>query len=178
MGLVVVERHLEKPTPFEEIQALEDNVAWCLEQNGVLFERTYFSRDRCHMICIYEAPDAEAVRTTQRKGGLPFESIWSGQLLVPPEQPPSSGGFETVVVQRVLPTPHSPDQVAALMDGAQGCMSLYRATQRASYLGRDGMRLVCVFEAPDAEAVRAGSLKAGIPLVRAWSSTLHEPQDS
>lgn len=80
MSRVIVERKFGKPEVFDELQAQEDKFAWCLDQHNVKFIRTYFSRDRRTMICEYEAPDAEAVRTVQRTANMPFERIWTAQV--------------------------------------------------------------------------------------------------
>ena len=77
MPLVIVERTLDQPTDFAELDAMERAVAWCLEVNDVKFLHSYLSTDRRRMICVYEAPDAEAVRRSQRSGGLPFDRAWS-----------------------------------------------------------------------------------------------------
>ncbi|MGB5812817.1 MAG: DUF4242 domain-containing protein [Polyangiales bacterium] len=81
MRRIIVERKLEDAPDFEALQALEDAVAWCLEQHRVTFVRSYFSNDRRTMVCEYDAPDAEAVRTVQRTGNLPYESIWAAEVL-------------------------------------------------------------------------------------------------
>jgi hypothetical protein len=80
---VVVERVFPQPVHFDEIQGIEDRGAWCLEQNGVRFLQTYFSADRQRMICLYRAPDAEAVRRTNDQVGLPFERVWSATVVEP-----------------------------------------------------------------------------------------------
>ena len=73
---VVVERSFDQTADLEQIQALEDAVAWCLEEYRVQFVRTVFSSDHRRMLCLYRAPDAESVRRTQEQGNLPFDSIW------------------------------------------------------------------------------------------------------
>jgi hypothetical protein len=78
---VVVERSFEEPVTLEEIQAIEDAGASCLETHQVRFVRTFFSRDRKRMACLYRAPDAEAVRVAQRMAGMPVDSVWSFRLL-------------------------------------------------------------------------------------------------
>jgi hypothetical protein len=77
---VVVERSFEEPVALEEIQAIEDASASCLEVRDVQFVRTFFSRDRKRMICLYRAPDAEAVREAQRVAGMPVDTVWSFEL--------------------------------------------------------------------------------------------------
>ncbi|MGN6183771.1 MAG: DUF4242 domain-containing protein [Thermoanaerobaculia bacterium] len=77
MELVVVERSFEEPVSYEEIQARENESAWCLDVHRVKFLHTYLSKDRKRMICLYEAPDAEAVRRANETGGLPFEKVYT-----------------------------------------------------------------------------------------------------
>jgi hypothetical protein len=85
MALVIVERRFAAPVAFEDIQAMEDQGAWCLDAHGVTFVRTYFSQDRTRMLCLYEAPDADAVRAAQATIGMPFERVWSvGTVSTPP----------------------------------------------------------------------------------------------
>lgn len=73
---VLVERTFAQPVTFAEVQALEDAGAWCLDQHGVAFVRTYFANDRRRMLCRYRAPDAESVRITNRRLDLPFDAAW------------------------------------------------------------------------------------------------------
>jgi hypothetical protein len=81
---VLVERSFEEPVTMEEIQAIEDAGAWCLDAHDVRFVRTFFSRDRKRMICLYRAPDAEAVRVAQRKAEMPVDDVWGFRRLRPP----------------------------------------------------------------------------------------------
>ena len=74
---VLVTRRFDEPVSVESIQALEDAGAWCLEAHAVRFLRTFFSRDRLRMICLYQGPDGESVRLAQRQAGMPMESVWS-----------------------------------------------------------------------------------------------------
>ena len=83
----IVERSFEEPVSFEQIQALEDGAAWCLAEHRVTFVRTFLSADRRRMICVYTAPDAESVRASQRKAGLPFERVWPATVHEAPSQP-------------------------------------------------------------------------------------------
>ncbi|HEY0833241.1 MAG TPA: nickel-binding protein [Azospirillum sp.] len=81
-ALVAVERSFVAPVRFEEVQALEDRGAWCLSLNRVEFLVSWFALDRRRMICLYDAPDAEAVSRTNGRLGLPFERVWSGVLYI------------------------------------------------------------------------------------------------
>jgi hypothetical protein len=74
---VVVERRFAAPVAVEDIQAMEDTGAWCLEAHRVTFVRTFFALDRRRMICLYHAPDAESVRLAQRQINMPVERVWA-----------------------------------------------------------------------------------------------------
>jgi hypothetical protein len=92
MELVVVERLLDKPYTFAELNCMERSSASCFNLHQVRALRSYFSKDRTRVICLYEAPDAEAVRVANRKAGLPFDNVWSADVLYPeaggPERQP------------------------------------------------------------------------------------------
>jgi len=83
MELVVVERLLDRPYSFAELEGMEQSSASCFHLQQVRALRSYFSKDRKRLICLYEAPDAEAVRIANRKAGLPFESVWSADVFYP-----------------------------------------------------------------------------------------------
>ena len=76
---VLVTRRWDDPVTLDDIQAIEDAGAHCLETHRVRFARTFFSRDRQQMVCLYQAPDAESVRLAQRQAGMPVESVWGFQ---------------------------------------------------------------------------------------------------
>ena len=49
---VVVTRRFDAAVTLDEVQAIEDAGAWCMELHSVTFLRTYFSLDRKRMICL------------------------------------------------------------------------------------------------------------------------------
>jgi hypothetical protein len=80
---VLVARRFDEPADIAAIQALEDAGQGCLDTHRVRFVRTFFSRDRKRMICLYAAPDAESVRIAQREAQMPVDRVWSFQRLTP-----------------------------------------------------------------------------------------------
>jgi hypothetical protein len=61
-------------------EAQEKN-AWCLRAHGVRHIVSYRAPDRRRMICVFEAPDAEAVRRTARQLGYTYESVWPATVV-------------------------------------------------------------------------------------------------
>lgn len=82
-AVVLVTRSFAEPVTFDSVQAQEDAGAWCLRVNDVRFLGSFFARDRQRMVCLYVAPDAEAVRRANSRVGLPFEDVWSSLVLAP-----------------------------------------------------------------------------------------------
>ncbi len=177
MGFVVVERSFDAPCDASALQAKEDAVAWCLQAHRVEFLFSFFSRDQRQMACLYEAPDAEAVRATQIKGDLPFDTIYSTlPLFEEPcgEQPPN---FEVVVVQREFPPGTCTHEAARQMwQSGKGCGDLYRVTLRQSFVSTNGDRTLCYFAAPDADTTRLACDQTGQPYTRIWSASVMKPK--
>jgi hypothetical protein len=61
----------------------EVRAQWCLELHNVRFVQSFVSTDRRRMICMYEAPDAEAVRIVNMTSKNPFDRVWSASRLTP-----------------------------------------------------------------------------------------------
>jgi len=175
MELVIVVRRFEEPQAFEPIQAAEQRVAWCLDQHRVRFLRSYSSRDGLSMVCFYEAPDAESVRLTQAKAGLPVESAWSAAVQRYRAVHAAREGRVTVVVERELEQPVTLEFVESVFASGKGCLDLHGAEPIASHLSKDGRRVLCIFDAPDAESVRIANHQIGVPVHRAWPAELHLP---
>ena len=81
-----------------------------------------------------------------------------------------------IVVEREFDPPMTPEAVDRLVHSDNPCFRLRGMRIVHSYLSKDGRRGVCVFEAPDAESVREGNREAGVPFVRVWNATVHEPE--
>jgi hypothetical protein len=81
MSHVVVERSFPTPQSDADLSMVEDRLAPCSEMYGVVWKRSVVSVDRRHMICEYDAPDAETVRKVQREAGAAFDHIWSGEVI-------------------------------------------------------------------------------------------------
>jgi hypothetical protein len=173
MSVVVVERSFPEPVEFETIQAIEDRGAWCLEAHGVRFLRTYFSRDRRRMICLYEAKDAESVRLAQREAGVPFEAAWAARVVRHPAAEPVS---DDVLVERTLAQPMDEDAIRDAAERGAWCLEQHGCRIVWSYLSPDGRKAACVFGGPDAESVRQTQKRTRMPFDRAWPATVHDPK--
>ena len=80
---VIVKRELAAPTAFEKLQDQEESNISCLDMHNVTFIKTYFSLDQKYMLCMYNAPDVESVRISQRQAEMPVSKVYSCKELLP-----------------------------------------------------------------------------------------------
>lgn len=80
--------------------------------------------------------------------------------------------MELVIVERTYDQPLSSELGASLTRRYGPCFSLRRIKRLHSYISKDRMRTVCVYEAPDASSVRDVHDREGIPYLRIWSADM------
>lgn len=77
METIVLEHHFEgRPFDIERYKRAQTENRWCLKTHNVHHVRSYLSLDGRRMICIFEAPDAEAVRQMSLKLGYSYDQAW------------------------------------------------------------------------------------------------------
>jgi len=75
-----------------------------------------------------------------------------------------------LIVEQTFETPLTDDEHGRLGKRLGGCLEAHGATWVRSYLSTDRTRMLCEFEAPDAEAVRQSFRSAGVKFDRVWSA--------
>jgi hypothetical protein len=77
MRVLIVEYKHESPVTDEQLRAATDKLHDCLETRAVKWIQTYLTEDRTHQFCIFEAPDADAVRSAYRMADVKFERVFA-----------------------------------------------------------------------------------------------------
>ena len=80
MAHLIVEQTFAPPLTDEEHGRIGQRLDKCAEAYGARWMRSYLSTDRRRMVCEFEAPDAEAVRSSYRSAGVAFERVWTAEL--------------------------------------------------------------------------------------------------
>jgi hypothetical protein len=83
--------------------------------------------------------------------------------------------MELVLTERIFAEPVDLSELREAMKKNGSCLDLHDVRYLQSYLSTDRLRMVCLFEAPDAESVRIANRKANMPFERIWTATIHEP---
>jgi hypothetical protein len=73
-----------------------------------------------------------------------------------------------IVVERSFDTPQSDADMQRVADRERPCLAAYQATWRRSVLSQDRKRMVCEYEAADAETMRRIQREAGAQFDRIW----------
>lgn len=82
-----------------------------------------------------------------------------------------------IIVEETFDQPIDPDQISPIAEQVSPCLPIYDVTWLRSFIARDGTRCVCVYEAPDAEAVRHAYRAAGAQFDNAWPARPFERAD-
>jgi hypothetical protein len=80
MDHLIVETSFETPPTDADLSASARRIDNCLAAYGARWLRSYLSKDRRRMVCEFEAPDAEAVRSSYRSAGAEFERCWPAEV--------------------------------------------------------------------------------------------------
>lgn len=73
-----------------------------------------------------------------------------------------------IVVERSFDSPQSGADMKRVADRERPCLATYRATWKRSLLSADRKRMVCEYEADDAETMRRIQREAGAQFDRVW----------
>lgn len=82
-----------------------------------------------------------------------------------------------VIVETAADQPITPDVLKAADERVLPCLEERNVTWRYSLLSTDRYRMICTFDAPDAESVRQAYRKGGGRFSCIWSGTLIQPHD-
>ena len=78
-----------------------------------------------------------------------------------------------LIVEQTFEAPLSDQDHGRLGQRLDKCLEAYGARWMRSYLSTDRRRMVCEFEAADAEAVRTSYRSAGVTFDRVWTAELY-----
>lgn len=79
-----------------------------------------------------------------------------------------------IVVERSFDIPQSDEDMRRVADQERPCLAAYQATWKRSLLSSDRKRMVCEYEAADAETMRRIQREAGAQVDRVWIAEVIE----
>lgn len=82
-----------------------------------------------------------------------------------------------VMIEYVFTEPFTDERYAANAKRLDPCLEVRNGAWRRSTLSKDKLRMVCEFEAPDAESVREACRAAGVTFERVWTADVYAVED-
>ncbi len=76
----------------------------------------------------------------------------------------------SMVVEQTFENPITPEEMNAMAKRVDPCLEAHGATWVRSYISSDRKRVICEFEAADAEKVRQSYRSAGVQFERVWTA--------
>jgi hypothetical protein len=169
MADVFVQRTFDPPLDDESFDAMARDAAGCLDLHRVVWRQSLLSSDGRRLFCWFSAPDAESTRLALRQAGSHTATPWSGTIHDSPASDAPPAEAANVAVERSFDEPVTLEEIQALEDEGSACLSTHDVTFVRTFFSRDRKRMICLYRAPDAEAVRQAQRMAGMPLDSVWS---------
>lgn len=99
MARIIVERSFDPPMTEEQEAQWARRLDPCLEVRNAAWRRTSLSTDRRHMVCEFEATDAETVREAHRTADVPFDRVWSATVYAVEDYPEHLARLEALLAK-------------------------------------------------------------------------------
>lgn len=172
MSEIMQVRRFEEPIGADYLHQAMEALGWCRRLYGVSPGIHFLAMDGRQSACIFDAPDAEAVRNVIRAGGRSEpEAVWACTVHPGPNDDGANLPLERdprgtlVVVERLFERPSRPDelQADALLSDDPSDVRYVR-----SYLSNDRLRAISLYTAPNLELVREAYRIAGLKFDRIW----------
>lgn len=159
-----LERTFDPPLSVREVLERGAQQAWCFEMYRVNWVVSFLAAGGRAMVCWFTAPDMESARQALRKAGTDTSRLWSGTV-----HEGAASKRESVLVERSFEAPVSIEEIQAREDAARWCLDAHNVRFSRTFFSVDRKRMLCLYEAPDAESVRLAQREAGMPFEAVWS---------
>lgn len=175
MTEVFVERHWDEPRTEADLQKMVEDTSGCLAMHRCEWRCSLLSADARELFCHFAGPDAESVRLALRDTGAIAGRVWAGTIHDAPGFTEEDLDKANILVARRFEEPADLDALQALEDAGSGCLELHRVRFVRTLFSRDRKRMMCLYEAPDAESVRLAQREAKMPVERVWPFRRYTP---
>lgn len=180
MATVLVERSFPQAVSLAQIEDIHHGIAWCLDAHAAtpLFHGIDASRTRA--LCVYAAPDVEAIRRVGRRMQVaPETRVWAASVHGPwpagaavPALTAQESTF--ALLDRVFDRPVAFADFGEAEAAHNSCLAIYGVRFLATFFAVDRTRMVCLYAAPDLEAVRGVNRTASYPFTEVWAARPHD----
>ena len=168
MTQLILERVFEPPITIADVHAAARAGGWCLNMYRVGWNGSFLSAGGRQLVCSLTAPDAESARRAFRTAGADTRRLWAASVHEARAHEVPTVVTPNVLVERSFTSPALFEKVHALEEAKGWCLEQHRVRWVRSYLSSDGRRMLCLYQAPDAESVRLAQHEAGLAFDTLW----------
>jgi hypothetical protein len=168
---IVMEREFDPPMDDKAFHKMAENLADCVSVYRADWQESFLSDDGRSLVCCFKAPDSESIRQMARGDSSQSKTVWAGTVL-----DTERSGLANVVVERRFEEPVTVESLQAIEDAAAWCLELHKVTFLRTYFSADRTRMLCLYQAPDAESVRLAQQQAKMPVERVWACHHNAPK--
>jgi hypothetical protein len=169
MSDVFLEREFNPGLTTADVWNMASEVGHCFQLYGVNWKGSMLALGGRRMLCHFQCPDSESVRSALRQSRSQMGPVWPGVVHEAPQLAGADPGYSNVVVTRSFSEPVELAQIQSIEDAAAGCLEAHEVQFVRTFFSADRKRMDCLYRAPDAESVRRAQLGAGMPVERIWS---------
>lgn len=179
MAIAVMERDYAAPITIGELVGLDGHTQWCLSTHRCRPLFHSLAIDGKSSLCVFECPDAEALRIASKQMDMPGQArVWGANIHYHPDDPQPEGPVmrdgeaALAIVQRSFGKPEIFEELQAMEDAKASCLTMHRVRFVKTFFSLDRQRMACLYAAPDVEAVRKASTMTGLPFDRIMRAAL------
>jgi hypothetical protein len=169
MTELILERRFDPPLSPQDVRDMAETSLNCFALYRVDWNQSFLAADGGRLMCWLSAPDAESARLALRQSGVGEHVVWPGSVHDSPAADAPPWQAANVVVERRWSEPVSLDDIQAIEDEGAGCLDLHRVRFARTFFSADRKRMICLYQAPDAESVRLAQRQAGMPVESVWA---------
>lgn len=169
MTEVILERIFDPALTSEDVMNMAVDASDCFGMHQVQWQISHLAMDGKKMICRFSAPDMESIRIAMRQTRVDDRKLWRGKVFDAPGIDREDVRSASVLVERSFDEPVTLQEIQDIEDAGIECLETRDVRFIRSYFSQDQKRMICLYEAPDAESVRQAQREAGVPFDDAWT---------
>lgn len=168
---MILEREFDPPVAAGDVVAMGEESHDCFGMHRVDWQQSFLAAGGRRLFCWFSGPDAESVRLALRQSGVGAHEIWRSTVHDSADEGAPDWRLANVVVERRWDSPVALDDIQAIENAGAHCLETWNVRFARTFFASDRTRMACLYQAPDAEAVRMAQRQAGMPMERVWACT-------
>jgi hypothetical protein len=172
-----LERRFDPSIDKDAVLQMAINGLDCFGMHKVEWHSSFLGVSGDRMVCWFSAADMESGRIALRQLDTDMEVFWRGNVI-------NGIGIEeadllkaNVIVERSFEEPVTLQEIQDIEDAGISCLDMRNVRFIQTFFSADQKRMICLYEAPDAESVRQAQREAGVPFNDVWSFRRVSPGD-